>query len=129
MKKRNYKLLNEEEIKTYIAEHEHEAKRSDSGLYYCIKEEGTGVQPEADSNVTISYVGYMTNGDVFDYNEGLEINLSDVVAGWTEGIQYFKEGGEGILFIPAHLGYGNTDYGSIPGGSVLVFDIKLIKVD
>jgi len=129
MKKRNYKLLNEEEIKTYIAEHEHEAKRSDSGLYYCIKEEGTGVQPEADSNVTISYVGYMTNGDVFDYNEGLEINLSDVVAGWTEGIQYFKEGCEGILFIPAHLGYGNTDYGSIPGGSVLVFDIKLIKVD
>jgi len=129
MKKRNYKLLNEEEIKTYIAEHEHEAKRSDSGLYYCIKEEGTGAQPEADSNVTISYVGYMTNGDVFDYNESLEINMSDVVAGWTEGIQYFKEGGEGILFIPAHLGYGNTDYGSIPGGSVLVFDIKLIKVD
>ncbi|MDA9888818.1 FKBP-type peptidyl-prolyl cis-trans isomerase, partial [Flavobacteriaceae bacterium] len=38
------------------------------------------------------------------------------------------EGGEGKLFIPSNLGYGDYGYGSIPGGSVLIFDIKLIEV-
>jgi FKBP-type peptidyl-prolyl cis-trans isomerase len=27
---------------------------------------------------------------------------------------------EGILLVPAHLGYGNSDYSGIPGGSVLI---------
>jgi FKBP-type peptidyl-prolyl cis-trans isomerase FkpA len=39
---------------------------------------------------------------------------------------YFKEGG--ILLVPAHLGYGNSDYSGIPGGSVLFFEVK-IKVN
>jgi FKBP-type peptidyl-prolyl cis-trans isomerase FkpA len=30
-----------------------------------------------------------------------------VIRGWTEGIPYFKEGGSGILLVPAHC-YGNT---------------------
>jgi FKBP-type peptidyl-prolyl cis-trans isomerase FkpA len=38
-----------------------------------------------------------------------------VIRGWTEGIPYFK-GGSGILLVPAHLGYGNSDYS---GSSVL----------
>jgi FKBP-type peptidyl-prolyl cis-trans isomerase FkpA len=41
---------------------------------------------------------------------------------------YFKEGGSGIL-VPAHLGYGNSDYSGIPGGSVYFFEVKLIKVN
>ena len=41
----------------------------------------------------------------------------------------FKEGGSGILLVPAHLGYGNSDFRTIPGGSVLIFDINLISVN
>jgi FKBP-type peptidyl-prolyl cis-trans isomerase FkpA len=47
-----------------------------------------------------------------------------VIRGWTE-VPYFKEGGSGILLVPAHLGYGNSDYSGIPGGSVLIFEVKL----
>jgi FKBP-type peptidyl-prolyl cis-trans isomerase len=40
----------------------------------------------------------------------------------------FKEGGSGTLLIPSHLGYGSNDSNGITGGSVLVFDVKLISV-
>lgn len=128
MAKPNYKHLNEEEIKTYILKNKLAAKRCDSGLYYLVGTEGEGKRPNLDSNITISYIGYLTNGHIFDKSESLEINLSVVIEGWKEGIQLFKEGGDGVLIIPAHLAYGNTDYGAIPGGSILIFDIHLIKI-
>jgi len=128
MKKQKSQFQNEEEIKAYIKKNNIDATRSDSGLYYSITNQGQGAQPTRDSNITIGYIGYLTDGTIFDKSESLEINLSVVIEGWKEGIQHFKEGGEGILIIPAHLGYGNTDYGSIPGGSVLVFDLELQEV-
>ena len=128
MKKQKFKHKNEEEIKSYIAKNQLEAQRTESGLYYQIVKQGEGASPDPDSNITIAYLGYLTNGTIFDQNERLEINLSEVISGWIEGMPYFKEGGEGILLIPSHLAYGKTDYGNIPGGSVLIFDIQLISV-
>ena len=52
-----------------------------------------------------------------------------MILGWQEGITYFKEGGEGVLLIPSSLAYGNNGSGPIPGGAVLVFDVKLISVN
>jgi len=127
----DYVAKNELEIKAYIAKNNLTAQRSDSGLYYVINEPGTGAQPTAKSNVTVAYKGYFTNGTVFDQSSaaGIPFGLNQVIKGWTEGIQYFKTGGNGILLVPAHLGYGNYDYSRIPGGSVLIFDVKLISVN
>jgi FKBP-type peptidyl-prolyl cis-trans isomerase FkpA len=126
----DYVAKNEQEIIDYIAKNKLTAKRSDTGLYYVITEPGTGTQPIATSNVTVAYKGYFTNGNVFDQNTaGISFELNQVLKGWTEGIPHFKTGGSGILLVPAHLGYGNNAVGSIPGGSVLIFDVKLIKVD
>jgi FKBP-type peptidyl-prolyl cis-trans isomerase len=44
------------------------------------------------------------------------------------GIPKFKEGGNGTLLIPSALGYGSTGTGSIPGNTVLVFDVELIDI-
>jgi FKBP-type peptidyl-prolyl cis-trans isomerase FkpA len=122
---------NEAEIVKYIADNHLKATRTASGLYYVIEEEGKGKQPTADSEVTVAYKGYFTNKTVFDQSDekGISFPLSGVIAGWTEGIQYFKEGGKGILLIPSDLGYGPQGQGPIPGGSVLVFDIKLNTVN
>jgi len=43
--------------------------------------------------------------------------------------KYFKEGGNGILLVPSALAYGSCDYRSIPGGSVLIFEVNLISVN
>ena len=127
----DYTAKNEQEIKDYLAKNNLTAQRSTSGLYYIINEQGTGTQPTAASNVTVAYKGYFTNGNVFDQSkaEGISFGLNQVIKGWTEGIPLFKEGGSGILLIPAHLGYGENDYSTIPGGSVLIFDVKLISVN
>lgn len=107
------------------------AQRSNSGLHYIINEPGSGEYPTPNSNVTISYKGYYTNKTVFDESSsnGVAFNLQGVIKGWTEGIQYFKPGGSGVLLIPAHLGYGSYNNKGIPGGSVLIFDVKLISVN
>jgi len=127
----DYMARNEADITAYIATNNLEAIKTESGLYYIIDEPGTGVQPTASSNVTVVYKGYFLNGSVFDQSstQGISFSLTGVIQGWTEGIPYFKEGGSGMLLVPAHLGYGNSDYKSIPGGSVLIFDINLISVN
>lgn len=125
----DYTVQNEKEITDYIAKNNLTAIKSQSGLYYVINEPGTGAQPSSISNV--AYKGYYTNGKTFDQSSsaGLSFGLNQVIKGWTEGITYFKEGGSGILLVPSHLGYGSFDYSGIPGGSVLIFDVKLIKVN
>jgi FKBP-type peptidyl-prolyl cis-trans isomerase FkpA len=127
----DYVAKNEEDIIAYIAKNDLNAQKSTSGLYYVINEPGTGAQPTSTSNVKVAYKGYFTNGSVFDASSaaGISFNLQQVIKGWTEGITYFKEGGSGILLVPAHLGYGNNDYSTIPGGSVLIFEINLISVN
>jgi FKBP-type peptidyl-prolyl cis-trans isomerase FkpA len=127
----DYTAKNEQEIKDYIAKNNLTAQRSASGLYYVIDKPGTGTQPTANSNVTVAYKGYFTDGKVFDQSNatGISFGLNQVIQGWTEGISYFKTGGNGILLIPSHLGYGSTTNGPIPGGSVLIFEVKLISVN
>jgi FKBP-type peptidyl-prolyl cis-trans isomerase FkpA len=122
---------NEKDITEFITLNKLTAQRSDTGLYYVITDPGTGTQPTASSNVTVAYKGTFINGQIFDQstNAGITVNLNQVIKGWTEGIPHFKTGGSGILLIPSSLGYGSSDYNGIPGGSVLIFDVKLISVN
>ncbi|WP_289662509.1 FKBP-type peptidyl-prolyl cis-trans isomerase [Flavobacterium panacagri] len=128
---KDYTAQNEQEIKDYITKNNLTAQRTDSGLYYIIDEPGTGKQPTATSSVTVAYTGSFTSGKTFDQSSsaGITFPLNQVIQGWTEGIPLFKEGGKGTLLIPAHLGYGSYDRQGIPAGSVLIFDVKLIKVN
>ncbi|MDN3644016.1 FKBP-type peptidyl-prolyl cis-trans isomerase [Lutimonas halocynthiae] len=128
---KDYRAENEEEIIEFIDFNNLDASESGSGLFYVIDEPGTGAQPTQNSNVTVAYKGTFTNGDIFDQSDedGISFDLNRVIPGWTEGIQYFKEGGSGLLLIPAHLAYGSCDYNGIPGGSVLVFEVNLISIN
>ncbi len=129
--KTDYTVENEKEIKDYIAKNKLTAFATESGLYYVINEPGTGAQPTGTSSVTVAYKGYYTNGQIVDQSTaaGATFSLTKVIKGWTEGIPLFKEGGSGILLIPSHLAYGSFNNNGIPGGSVLIFDVKLIKVN
>jgi FKBP-type peptidyl-prolyl cis-trans isomerase FkpA len=127
----DYTEANEQVILDYITENNLVAQKSATGLYYIINESGTGGQPNSNSNVTVAYKGYYTNGTVFDQSDaqGISFNLNGVIPGWTEGIAYFKEGGSGVLLIPSRLAYGANDYRGIPGGSVLIFDVALLSIN
>lgn len=120
---------NEVEILEYIAKHKLTATKTNSGLYYVITDLGKGIKPTKNSNVTVNYKGYFTDDRLFEQNKNVTFNLQRVIPGWTEGLTYFNEGTQGILLIPSHLGYGNNGTNGIPGGSVLVFHIHLLKVN
>jgi FKBP-type peptidyl-prolyl cis-trans isomerase len=107
-------------------------KTTASGLQYEILTEGTGIKPTLADTFVVHYRGTLLNGTKFDAsydrNAPLVMALSDVVQGWKEGLQLMPVGSKFKLWIPSTLGYGAFDYGPIPGGSLLVFEMELLDV-
>lgn len=107
-------------------------KTTSSGLQYKITKEGTGKQPKATDEVRVVYTGKLIDGTEFDNSQGKAVSfpLNGVIPGWTEGFQLLKEGSEATLYIPSELAYGNNPPpgSKIMPNSVLVFDVKLVKV-
>ncbi|MEO2173568.1 MAG: FKBP-type peptidyl-prolyl cis-trans isomerase [bacterium] len=103
-----------------------------SGLQYKVMQAGTGKSPSADNTVKVHYEGSLINGTVFDSSiergSPVEFGLSQVIPGWTEGLQLMKEGGKTRFFIPSELAYGAAGSGNIPPNAVLVFEVELIEV-
>lgn len=104
-----------------------------TGLRYRIVKEGTGAAPNARSYVEVNYEGRNLNGKIFDSsykrNQSIEFPLQQVIPGWTEGLQYMKEGAIYEFYIPAHLAYGDRQMGEdIAPNSDLLFKVELIKV-
>ncbi len=101
---------------------------SKSGLQYKIIKKGTGKAPTATNQVTVHYRGTLSNGQEFDssHDRGkpATFQLSDVIKGWTEGLQLIKEGGKIQLIIPPGLAY---DRGPLENRTLL-FDVELISV-
>lgn len=131
----DYDAENREEILAYIEENNLDALESDTGLFYVIDELGTGDQPTTESNVTVVYKGYYTDDSVFVESEvnggSFDLNQFGLLPGFSEGLQYFKEGGNGTLLMPSSLAYGRFGNPEIPvpGGAVVIFDVELKSVN
>ena len=128
-KEDDYSTENDLEIQEYIKDNNLNATKTASGLYYVITNPGNGSKPTSSSNVTVNYKGYFTDGHLFDQGQNVSFNLNQVITGWSEGLTYFNEDTQGWLLIPSQLGYGSSGSSSIPGGSVLIFSIHLLKVN
>ena len=103
-----------------------------SGLQYEVLRPGAGEQPTAVDTVTCHYNGTFLDGKGFDnsYERGQPISfpLTGVIRGWTEGLQLMRTGAKYKFYIPYSLGYGENDYMSIPGGSLLIFEVELLDI-
>jgi FKBP-type peptidyl-prolyl cis-trans isomerase len=96
---------------------------------------GTGKEVKSGDTVTVDYTGAVAaTGVIFqsskDSGQPVPLSLSQVIAGWSQGIPGMKEGGTRRLLIPAALAYGpNPPSGSgIPANADLVFDVTVHKV-
>jgi len=107
-----------------------------SGLKYIVMEKGNGPKAEAGKQVTVNYVGYLTDSTEFDnsYKRKKPIKFilgqRQVIKGWDEGIALMNVGDKFRLIIPPDLGYGETGAGNgvIPPNATLIFDTQLMGV-
>lgn len=96
---------------------------------------GTGSAAIKGDTVVVHYTGKFVDGRVFDSSVSrgepfqFVLGAGRVIKGWDEGIVGMKEGGKRLLSIPPEMGYGMADYGPIPGGSTLIFEVELLKVE
>ncbi|GAA5188652.1 FKBP-type peptidyl-prolyl cis-trans isomerase [Ferrimonas gelatinilytica] len=107
---------------------------TDSGLQYEVLQEGAGdVSPKATDRVTVHYHGTLLDGTVFDSSvergQPATFGLNQVIPGWTEGVQTMVVGQKNRFYLPAKLAYGNRGVGSIPPGSMLIFEVELLDID
>ena len=120
--------------KKFLAQNKTKAgvKTTASGLQYEVIKEGTGRKPTTTDTVTVHYVGTLLNGQEFDNSfkrgEPISFPVTGVIRGWTEALQLMPEGSKYKLYIPYELAYGPNDNGPIPGGSMLTFEVELLKV-
>lgn len=108
-------------------------KTTKSGLQYLLLKEGKGKSPSANSNVRVHYEGRLIDGTVFDSSiarqQPVDFRITQVITGWTEGLQLMKVGAKYRFFIPADLAYGQIGSGDIiEPNSTLIFDIELLEI-
>ena len=103
---------------------------------------GTGAEAVAGSRATVHYSGWLydpaqpgSKGTPFDSSREsgrpftFQLGAGQVIAGWDQGVQGMKVGGQRRLVIPAALAYGDRGAGGvIPPGATLVFDVELLDV-
>jgi FKBP-type peptidyl-prolyl cis-trans isomerase FkpA len=116
------------------------AVKTASGVVIKTTKEGTGASPTASDMVQVHYEGKLLSGKVFDSSmtndpatgkpkDPVTFPLGGVIPCWTEGVQQMKVGGEAQLVCPSDAAYGDQGQPPrIPGGSTLVFTVKLLDI-
>lgn len=106
-----------------------DAAKTASGLASKVLTPGTGTtHPGTTDKVKVHYTGWTKAGKAFDSSVGqdpLEFGVTEVIKGWTEGVQLMVKGEKRRFWIPAALAYGEHPRGGAPGGD-LVFDVELL---
>ena len=101
-----------------------------SGLFFRDDVVGTGEPAALGDDVTLTYTGWLVNGEQFD-SGGFTATLGGepaLIAGFTEGLIGMQAGGTRTIVIPADLAYGSQELAGIPGNSVLVFELNVTAV-
>ncbi len=140
----DYRERDDQLIRDYLDKNKINAQKdAASGLYFSIRNEGDGLKAEVKDTVVVRYIGKVISRNSttneaqladkpFDFTPNVEparrMLLSKLIEGWKIGLPKVKKGGKLDLYIPSHLGYGNSYHSGIPANSVLFFDIDLEDV-
>lgn len=141
------KQAEEGKLANYISKNKLDPKKTDSGLQYIVKEEGSGNKPVVGDTVVVNYTGTLVSGKVFDTNNAdiakkentfnpmrqyepirFRVGHDPVIQGWTEGLQLLNKGSKATLLVPSSIGYGERGGGTIPPYAPLVFDVELVDI-
>lgn len=133
------KAADDKILQEYFKKENIKPTKTESGLYYTLKTEGSGAKPQPGSKVTVNYTGKFLDGTPFDSNVDpqfqhvepfvFQLGQGMVIKGWDEGIGYLSKGQKGELYIPSHLAYGPNGQGPIKPNSILIFEVELVDFE
>jgi FKBP-type peptidyl-prolyl cis-trans isomerase len=126
-----------------VAAHEFLAKNAtaagitstESGLQYQVFEAGDAkaASPKPTDRVTVNYRGRLLDGTEFDnsdrHSQPATFGLTGIIKGWREALPMMKQGAKWRLFVSPELAYDANSPPGIPPGSLLIFDIELLKIE
>ena len=135
-------------IQKYIADNKLKVSKTDSGLYYVVTKEGSGIKPVAGDTVVVNYTLKLTSGkavetsvksDAVKYKLPVSpmnpykpirfpIGQKGMIKGWDQGMRLLNKGSKATLVIPSSLAYGEQGNGQIPAFTPLIFDIELVDI-
>jgi len=124
-----------------IAQDGYSAAPFDAAAVTALKKEilvaGTGDEVSATDSVSVSYVGWTSDGAIFDSSRKKDTNtdtpitlpLTGVIQGWTNGLAGQRVGSTIKLTIPSGQAYGATGSGTIPADAPLQFIVTIHAIE
>ena len=101
-----------------------------NGIYYQVIDQGSGVTPDENSTITVTYISSTLDGNVVADKSSTPVTfpLSQFIEGWRIAIPYIQKGGHIKMVIPSSLAYGCTGSDLIAPNSPLYYDVVLRNV-
>lgn len=102
-----------------------------SGVYIRDDSVGTGPAVASGDSVSINHSAWLRTGAQISTGPfAFEYVTTNLIQGFTLGMEGMAEGGSRFLIVPPELGYGaNPPFGSpIPVGAILIFEVELIDL-
>ncbi len=106
-----------------------------SGLQYRVLADGdpSGKPPSPTDQVTVRYRATLLDGREFDRSEAHDrpatFRVNSVFKAWQQAFQTMKRGARWQLFVPPELGYGVNTPPGVPPGSLLIYELELLKIE
>lgn len=111
------------------------AEVTPSGLWIVIRKPGEGRRITENSRVTYTFESTLLDGTPcysasVEHPKEIVVGQGALESGVEEGLKKLLEGSDAVFLIPPHLAHGNFgDREKIPGNSVLIYSLKVLKVE
>lgn len=132
-------VIDDSTINAYLTKNNIKAIKSPQGTYVEVQNPGDGEQVDTGKAVSVNYKGMTFDGKIFDQSYDSTgkpikpftflVGQRGAIAGWSDGMVYFKKGGKGRLFLPSGRAYGSRGAGAnIKPNTPLIFEVSIEDV-
>jgi len=120
-------------IQNYIERKDLDMKESPTGLWYLIKNEGSGQFIKDNDRVSMEFECQLIDGTVCYSSDDLGprqviIGKTDIEPGLNEGLRLLKPGAEALFILPPFLAFGLVGDGKkIPPRTIIVYRVSILS--